>query len=147
MTRVISFTLVHICKIIKIKKIVIGKKFTSISLESLILLSYDSRQKHFTLPFTFFFLGSLKFNSVVLSCKPIHQVSLCQLKFFTAECLFNPVTPMSDQERISLNQINTISNRQVMRIKKTSAWGLLVDSIPNSQNKHHRNCMDSLLIP
>ena len=34
-----------------------------------------------------------------------------------------------------------------MRIKKISAWGLLVDSIPNSQNKHHRNCIYSLLIP
>ena len=50
---------------------------------------------------------------------------------------------MSDQERISLNQKNTISNRQVMRIKKISAWGLLVDSIPNSQNKPRRNCIYS----
>ena len=31
---------------------------------------------------------------------------------------FNPLTPMSDQDRISPNNINTTSNRQVMRIKK-----------------------------
>ena len=30
----------------------------------------------------------------------------------------NPLTPMSDQDRISPNNINTISSRQVMRIKK-----------------------------
>ena len=30
----------------------------------------------------------------------------------------NPLTPMSDQGRISLYNINTISGRQVMRIKK-----------------------------
>ena len=39
-----------------------------------------------------FFLAPRKFKSVVLSCKPIHQVSLCQLRFFfTTECLFNTV--------------------------------------------------------
>ena len=31
---------------------------------------------------------------------------------------FNPLTPMSDQERISPYNIHTISSRQVMRIKK-----------------------------
>ena len=30
----------------------------------------------------------------------------------------NPLTPMSDQDRISPNNINTISSKQVMRIKK-----------------------------
>ena len=30
----------------------------------------------------------------------------------------NPFTPMSDQDRISPYNINTISSRQVMRIKK-----------------------------
>ena len=29
-----------------------------------------------------FFLAPREFKSVVLSCKPIHQVSLCQLRFF-----------------------------------------------------------------
>ena len=30
----------------------------------------------------------------------------------------NPLTPMSDQNRISPNNINTISSRQVVRIKE-----------------------------
>ena len=33
---------------------------------------------------------------------------------------FNPFTPMSDQERISPHSVNTISSRQVTRIKKNS---------------------------
>ena len=35
----------------------------------------------------------------------------------------NPLTPMSDQEKISLYNINTVLTRQVMRIKKKSIWG------------------------
>ena len=46
----------------------------------------------------------------------------------------NPLTPMSDQDRISPHNISTISNRQVMRIKKNMNKGLLVDSIPSSSN-------------
>ena len=42
---------------------------------------------------------------------------------------------MSDQDRISPYNINTMVSRQVMRIKKeTLIWGLLVDPIPNSLN-------------
>ena len=32
----------------------------------------------------------------------------------------NPLTPMSEQERISPYSVNAILNRQVMRIKKNS---------------------------
>ena len=32
--------------------------------------------------------------------------------------MFNPLIPVSDQDRISPYNINTISNRQMMRIKK-----------------------------
>ena len=47
----------------------------------------------------------------------------------------NPLTPMSDQDRISPYNINTMASRQVMRIKKKILiWGLLVDPIPNSPN-------------
>ena len=46
----------------------------------------------------------------------------------------NPLTPMSDQDRISPCNINTISSIQVMRTKKISVKGLLVDPIPNSLN-------------
>ena len=34
-------------------------------------------------------------------------------------CYFNPTTPMSDQDRIFPNNINAISSKQVMRIKKS----------------------------
>ena len=45
----------------------------------------------------------------------------------------NPLTPISDQNRISLYSINTISTRQVMRIKKNINLEI-VDSILNSLN-------------
>ena len=44
---------------------------------------------------------------------------------------FNPFTPMSDQDRISPHNVNTISTRQVMRIEK----------ILNYLNEHFKNCM------
>ena len=34
----------------------------------------------------------------------------------------NPLAPMSDQDRLSPYNINTISTRQVMRIKKTEIF-------------------------
>ena len=43
----------------------------------------------------------------------------------------NPLTCMSDQERISPYNINTISSRLVMKNKKNITRGLLVDPIPN----------------
>ena len=48
---------------------------------------------------------------------------------------------MSDQDRISPYNINKISSRQMIRIKKISIRGLLVDPISNSPNKHHNNFM------
>ena len=41
---------------------------------------------------------------------------------------------MRDQDRISPNSIYKISCTQVMRIKKKSIMGLLIDLIPNSPN-------------
>ena len=38
----------------------------------------------------------------------------------------NPSTPMSDQDRISLYNINTITGRQAMRIKKYQLDGYLL---------------------
>ena len=46
----------------------------------------------------------------------------------------NPIAPMSDQDRISPYNINTISGGQVMRKRKISIRGLLVDPIPSSPN-------------
>ena len=37
----------------------------------------------------------------------------------------NPFTPISDQDRISPNNINTISSRQVMRIEKNMNYGII----------------------
>ena len=46
---------------------------------------------------------------------------------------FNPLTPVSDQERISPYIINTIASRQVMRIKRNSnqliQWQILKTKI------------------
>ena len=80
-TRVTSFTLVNICKIISIKKIN-WEKFARISLGTLVFLSCGSRDRPFMLPLTRLFLGSPNFNYVVLSCKPFHQVSFASWDFW-----------------------------------------------------------------
>ena len=54
---------------------------------------------------------------------------------------FNPLTPVSDQERTSLYNINTISSRQVMRIKKNISQGIVSWSNTNSPNQHHKSCI------
>ena len=41
------------------------------------------------------------------------------------ENCFNPVTPMSDRDGISSYNVNTISSRQVMRIKKNIIEGII----------------------
>ena len=61
------------------------------------------------------------------------------MKIFAA--YINPLTPKSDQNRISPYNINTITSRQVMRIRKISIKGFLVDPIPNSLSYHHKNHM------
>ena len=55
---------------------------------------------------------------------------------------------MNDQDRISPNNTNTMSSRQVMRIKKNMNYGIisalissLVDPFTNSPNQHHKNCL------
>ena len=37
----------------------------------------------------------------------------------------NTLTPISDQDRISPYNINTVSSRQVMRIEKNVSWGII----------------------
>ena len=41
------------------------------------------------------------------------------------ENCFNPLTPMSDRDGISSYNVNTISSRQVMRIKKNIHLGII----------------------
>ena len=43
--------------------------------------------------------------------------------------MLNPITPMSDQDRISPYNINKISRKDEMRIRKISIRKLLVDLI------------------
>ena len=42
----------------------------------------------------------------------------CNLNYKLSQYIFNPLTPLSDQDRISPYYICTVSCRQVMRIKK-----------------------------
>ena len=60
----------------------------------------------------------------------LQTTGLCS-PFETPYEFTNPLTYMSDQERISPYNINTISNRLVMRNKKNITRGLLVDPISN----------------
>ena len=48
---------------------------------------------------------------------------------------------MSDHNRISPYNINTVSSTQVMGIRNTSIREVLTDPIANSLNYHHKNCM------
>ena len=50
---------------------------------------------------------------------------------------------MSDQNRISPFKVNTLSSRQVKRIKKKKIRGLLSDPIHNSPNYHDKNCNEA----
>ena len=47
----------------------------------------------------------------------------------------NPLTPMSDQERISLYNINMVLK------KKVSIRGLFIDPKLDFKKYHHENCM------
>ena len=64
-TRVISFTLVNICKIINIKKK--NCNWEKVAEQILVFLSCGSRLKHFTLPLTRVFLGSPKFKCIIIT--------------------------------------------------------------------------------
>ena len=48
---------------------------------------------------------------------------------------------MSDQNRVSPYNINTILSRKVMRIYQNIKKQLLVDPIPSSPNSYHKNYM------
>ena len=64
-----------------------------------------------------------------VSEKKTHQNHIISIHYLIT---VNPLTPMSDQDRISPKKTNMISSRQEMRIKKKSIRGLSVDPIPNS---------------
>ena len=49
---------------------------------------------------------------------------------------------MTDHDIFSPYDFNTISSKQLMRIRKISLSGLSVDSIPISENYHHKKLYD-----
>ena len=52
------------------------------------------------------------------------QMQITVAKYYLVEVV-NPLTPMSDEDRISPNNIHTISSRQVVRIKKYINLGII----------------------
>ena len=62
-------------------------------------------------------------------------------QLFVMVTIANPLTPMSDQRRVSPYNINTILSRKVTRICQNIKKQLLVDPIASSPNSHHKNCM------
>ena len=61
-------------------------------------------------------------------------INLFSLKPTGANRYLIPYTPMSDKDKISPYSINTISSRQVIRIKKNIIRGLLIKTRPISPN-------------
>ena len=53
------------------------------------------------------------------------RLGVFSVHFSVHEEYFNPFTPTGDQDRISPNNINTISSRQVMRIEKNINHGII----------------------
>ena len=66
----------------------------------------------------------MKNNSVIIENpeEKAYQLSAKQNWQFIG---FSPLTPRSDQDRISPYNTNTISTRQVMRVKKTINLGIV----------------------
>ena len=56
---------------------------------------------------------------------PTFEHELIVIKRIKYIFLFNPLTPMSDQDRTSPYNINTISCRQVMRINTNINQGII----------------------
>ena len=61
-------------------------------------------------------------------------MGVCPNICFWSISIVNPLTPMSDQVRISPYIINTVSRRQTMRIETMSVRGLFLDPVQNSLN-------------
>ena len=75
--------------------------------------------------------------------KYLHAISVWMKALIFFLWYLHPLTPMSDQDRISPYNIITISSRLVMRIKKLSTRGLLIDPIPNSLKWNHKKCVEN----
>ena len=75
--------------------------------------------------------------------KNLHAISVWMKALIFFLWYLHPLTPMSDQDRISPYNINTISSRLMMRIKKWSTRGLLIDPIPNSLKWNHKKSVEN----
>ena len=62
------------------------------------------------------------------------------IKNITDTLYLSPFTPVSDQDKISPYNINTMSSRQVMRINKNINWGMHSWSNTKFSKLNHRNC-------
>ena len=51
----------------------------------------------------------------VLDCSSLHTLSVCKMNFLS---LFNPLSPNSDRQQFSPNDVHTLSRDKVMRISK-----------------------------
>ena len=76
-----------------------------------------------------FFPSFLKeqFLRLAIFLRPIVKIQLLGVMaiFFLPSNGMIPLTPLSDQHRISARNINTTSNRKVMRIKKNTNQGII----------------------
>ena len=60
----------------------------------------------------------LQANGRKFSVVPFSVVFFDLISVSVSKAMFNPLTPMSDQDRISPYNVNTISRRKVTRMKK-----------------------------
>ena len=94
------------------------KKLPSVSLETLVFLCCGSRRKCFALPLTKCF-SSVPPSSNLLFCLSLNpSIPPFPVEIFYFWMFISLLHSHEWQDRISPYQINTISNRQVMRIKK-----------------------------
>ena len=63
------------------------------------------------------------------------------LNQITALLGLNSLTPGSDRYVNSPCNLNRLSSRQVMRMKKIVNWGYCLDFTPNSQDQPTKKCM------
>ena len=94
----------------------------------------QSMWKYFIHGTTFFILlGREEFkNNSLRVCVCVYLSSPTVCNFFIH--YFNPSIPLNNQDRLSPYNINTLSSRQVMRIRKISIMGLFVDPVLTSVN-------------
>ena len=118
------------------------KKLPSISLETLVFLYCGSRPKCFIIPLTNCF-SSVPPSSNLLFCLVSLNLSVppFPVEIFYFWSLFNSFTPMSDKTEFLLTKSIQYQTDKWWEQRKIYFRGVLVDWLPNSQSKHHKNSM------